>query len=104
MSCSDSAWSATRSGPSGSGSSTEYVISSPYDSPQRYADGWRVLGADGTEYGLRVLTHDHAAEQPFTRSLAGVEIPSDIDMVHVEARDLVNGWSGTTFDVPLPRP
>ena len=78
------------------------TISSPYDTPQRYADGWRVLGSDGTEYGLRVLTHDHAAEQPFTRSLAGVEIPAEIDVVRIEARDLANGWSGTTFDVPLP--
>ncbi len=80
------------------------TISSPYDSPQRYADAWRVLGIDGTEYGLRILTHDHAAEQPFTRSLAGVEIPDSIDRVNIEARDLVNGWSGITFELALPLP
>ena len=78
------------------------TISSPYDTPQRYADAWRVLGVDGTEYGLRILTHDHAAEQPFTRSLAGVEIPDGVDQVLIEARDLVNGWSGTTFELALP--
>jgi hypothetical protein len=78
------------------------TISSPYDSPQRYADAWRVLGGDGTEYGLRILTHDHAAEQPFTRSLAGVEISGSVDHVQIEARDLVNGWSGTTFELLLP--
>lgn len=78
------------------------TISSPYDTPQRYADGWRVLGPDGTEYGMRVLAHDHAAEQPFTRSLAGVEIPDGVDVVEIEARDLANGWSGTTFEMQLP--
>ena len=79
------------------------TISSPYDTPQRYADGWRVLGPDGIEYGLRVLAHDHAAEQPFTRSLAGVEIPPGVDVVQIEARDLANGWSGETFEISLPR-
>jgi hypothetical protein len=78
------------------------TISSPYDTPQRYADAWRVLGTDGAEYGIRILAHDHAAEQPFTRSLAGVEIPDGVDQVEIEARDLVNGWSGTTFELTLP--
>ena len=32
------------------------TLSSTYDSPERYADAWRVLGPDGTEYGIRVLT------------------------------------------------
>lgn len=42
------------------------TISSPYDSPRRYADGWRVKGQDGTVYGEDTLLHDHADEQPFT--------------------------------------
>ena len=80
------------------------TISSPYDTPERYADAWRVLATDGTEYGLRILTHDHASEQPFTRSHAGVDIPDGVDVVRIEARDLVNGWSGTTFELALPLP
>ncbi|KAG1647558.1 hypothetical protein GQR58_030503 [Nymphon striatum] len=44
----------------------DVTLSSPYDSPERYADGWRILGPDGTELGVRFLTHDHASEQPFT--------------------------------------
>ena len=89
----------------GSGSWTFAVtISSPYDTPERYADAWRVLATDGTEYGLRILTHDHASEQPFTRSHAGVDIPDGVDVVRIEARDLVNGWSGTTFELALPLP
>lgn len=81
----------------------DVTISSPYDSPDRYADAWRVLGLDGTELGVRVLTHDHANEQPFTRSLRGVGVPDGIDTVVVEGRDLVNGWGGRTFELDLPR-
>lgn len=80
----------------------DVTISSPYDSPDRYADAWRVLGSDGTVFGIRELLHDHSAEQPFTRSLTGIEIPSSITEVTVEARDLVNGWGGKTQTVVLP--
>jgi hypothetical protein len=78
------------------------TVSSPYDSRQRYADAWRVAGADGTVYGVRELTHDHAAEQPFTRSLDGVTIPDGVAVVVVEARDLINGYGGATVEVRLP--
>jgi hypothetical protein len=81
----------------------DVTISSPYDSPERYADAWRVLGPEGTELGVRVLTHDHANEQPFTRSLSGVEVPDGIDTVVVEGRDLANGWGGGTFELDLRR-
>lgn len=80
----------------------DVTISSPYDSPDRYADAWRVRSVEGTVYGVRELVHDHAAEQPFTRSLSGVEIPADVDAVVVEGRDQVNGWGGETLRVELP--
>ena len=79
------------------------TISSPYDSPDRYADAWRVLDTDGNELGVRVLAHDHANEQPFTRSLDGVEIPESARTVIIEGRDLVNGWGGSTLEVALDR-
>jgi hypothetical protein len=79
----------------------DVTISSPYDTPERYADAWRVVGADGTEYGVRELTHDHANEQPFTRSLEGVVIPDGVAVVTVEARDSTNGWGGATMDVDV---
>lgn len=81
----------------------DVTISSPYDSPERYADAWRVLGPDGTELGVRVLTHDHANEQPFTRSLSGVEVPDGVETLVIEGRDLANGWGGQTFELDLPR-
>ncbi len=79
------------------------TLSSPYDSPDRYADAWRVLAPDGTELGIRVLAHDHAGEQPFTRSLGGVAVPGGIDVVTVQGRDQVNGWGGATAEVVLQR-
>ena len=79
----------------------DVTLSSPYDTPARYADAWRVLAPDGTELGVRILTHDHQNEQPFTRSLDGVEIPADVSVVTIEGRDQVSGWGGATLDVAL---
>ena len=53
--------------PSGGGAwSLSVKISSPYDSPERYADGWRVLSPDGTILGKHRLLHAHTNQQPFT--------------------------------------
>ena len=79
------------------------TLSSPYDSPERYADAWRVIGSDGTVYGVRELLHDHAGEQPFTRSQSGIEIPVGVEVVTVEGRDQVSGWGGATVEVALDR-
>jgi hypothetical protein len=79
------------------------MLSSPYDTPDRYADAWRVVGPDGRVYGERVLAHDHAGEQPFTRSEPGIENPDDITEVVIEGRDLKYGYGGTTFTLILPR-
>ena len=79
----------------------DVTVSSPYDSPDRYADAWRVLGPDGVDYGVRELAHDHENEQPFTRSLDGVVIPGEVTVVTVEARDSSYGWGGATVDVEL---
>lgn len=79
----------------------EATLSSPYDSADRYADAWRVVGPDGTVYGIRELLHDHASEQPFTRSQSGIEIPDGVTVVTVEGRDQVSGWGGETVEVAL---
>ena len=36
------------------------TLSSPYDTPERYADGWRVLDPEGNVLGSHTLLHDHA--------------------------------------------
>lgn len=79
------------------------TLSSPYDSPERYADAWRVVGPDGTVYAERILTHDHANEQPFTRSQSGIEIPADVSDVTIEGRDQISGYGGQTFELTLTR-
>ena len=77
------------------------TLSSPYDTPQRYADAWRVVGPDGEVYGIRELAHDHANEQPFTRSQSGIEIPDDVSVVTIEGRDQLSGCLLYTY--PSPR-
>ncbi|MGB9128864.1 MAG: hypothetical protein WCB97_04385 [Thiobacillus sp.] len=80
----------------------DVTVSSPYDTPRRYADAFRVLGKDGTVFGERILLHDHAGEQPFTRDLYGVRIPRGIRTVTVQARDQQYGYGGKTVEVVLP--
>jgi len=67
-----------------------------------YADAWVVRTAGGEVLGERVLTHPHADEQPFTRSLSGVAIPTGVTDVEVEARDSVRGFCGVSFEVGVP--
>jgi len=52
--------------------------------------------------GERILLHDHAGEQPFTRDLYGVRIPRGIRTVSVQARDQQYGYGGKTVEVALP--
>ena len=66
-----------------------------------HADGWRVVGADGTELGLRILVHPHVNEQPFTRSQTGITIPEGVTQVFVEARTNTEGWGAVRFPVDL---
>ncbi|MBA2693169.1 MAG: hypothetical protein H0U65_11860 [Rubrobacter sp.] len=89
--------------PSGDAWNLDVTVSSPYDSPERYADGWRVLAPDGTVLGEHELMHDHASEQPFTRTQNGLEIPDGVEEVTVEGRDLENGYGGETVAIPVKR-
>lgn len=47
--------------------------------------------------------HPHESEQPFTRELHGVKIPSPIDEAIVRARHKPKGYNGVTKKVKLPR-
>lgn len=67
-----------------------------------YADRWDVIGPDGGVLGTRVLLHPHVQEQPFTRSLSGVEVPPGVRTVTVRARDSRHGEGGRTMAVTLP--
>lgn len=67
-----------------------------------YANGWRVLDAEGKELGFRVLHHPHVQEQPFTRGLT-LEIPETVDVIRVQAIDLVHGDGEISSEVQIPR-
>lgn len=66
---------------------------------EKYADEWRIESASGEILGVRELAHPHVDEQPFTRSLRGVEAPDG--SVIVAARDSVEGYCGDTVTVVL---
>ena len=68
-----------------------------------FADAFEVLAPDGKVLGRRVLLHPHETEQPFTRDLYGVRIPSGIERVTVRARHKPKGYDGKTLSVALPR-
>ena len=78
------------------------TVSSPDTGWEKYADEWRVLAPSGEVLGIRELSHPHVGEQPFTRSLSGVEIPPGIDEVTLEARDSVEGYCGESTTVTVP--
>lgn len=80
----------------------DVTVSSPYDTAARYADAFRVLAPDGKVLGERILLHDHADEQPFTRDLHGVRIPPGIARVTVQGRDMKHGYGGGTKEAVLP--
>jgi hypothetical protein len=69
---------------------------------EHYADRWEVVGLDGTVYGTRVLAHPHDDEQPFTRSLNGVDVPDEISQVTIRAHDLVHDFGGKEMVMDLP--
>ena len=81
------------------------TISSPYEkgSDHQYADEFQIISiSDDIILGTRSLAHPHPSDQPFTRSLGGIIIPSDLSMVRITARDSINGYCGEVFDLELP--
>lgn len=80
----------------------DVTVSSPYDTPERYADAFRVSDREGKVFGERKLLHDHAGEQPFTRDLRGVRIPPGVRLVVIQARDGKYGYGGKRLEVELP--
>lgn len=80
----------------------DVTVSSPYDTPARYADAFRVSTPDGAVLGERKPLHDHQGEQPFTRDLHGVKVARHIKTVVVQGRDQKFGYGGKTVQVQLP--
>jgi hypothetical protein len=68
----------------------------------KYADAWEVRLRSGEVIGTRVLTHPHETEQPFSRSLGAVGIPSSERSIIIAARDSRAGFCGRTFEARVP--
>ena len=77
------------------------TISHPDTGWDHYADGWEVLDKEGNRLGLRVLAHPHTQEQPFNRTLGGVEVPQGIQVVFIRTRCIVDGWSEESREFSL---
>jgi len=77
------------------------TLSHPDTGWDHYADGWEVFDLYGNSLGLRVLVHPHVNEQPFTRSLSGVVVPTRIKQILIKSRDNIDGWGEDTFTFKL---
>lgn len=89
--------------PAGDTFRVDVTVRSADTGPDKYADAWEVRALDGRVLGIRELLHDHVGEQPFTRSLTGVEIPDDVAQVVVAARDSEVGFCGLEAVAAVPR-
>ena len=78
------------------------TIASPDEGWDKYADSFEVRSLSGEVIGTRVLAHPHVEEQPFTRSLPGVEA-GEGTRVEVLASDSVEGFCGAGQVVSLER-
>jgi len=77
------------------------TVSLPDTGWDHYADKWDVIDEQGNVLGVRVLHHPHVEEQPFTRGLSGVKIPTNLNSVSVRAHDSVHGYGGEVITVEL---
>jgi len=68
---------------------------------EHFANRWEILSPDGEILATRVLAHPHVDEQPFTRSMANIEIPGDLHEVVVRAHDLVHEYGGKEVVVKM---
>ena len=68
---------------------------------EHYANAWLVSSESGEVLATRVLRHPHVNEQPFTRQLAGVKIPAEVERVRIRARDSVHAEGGAEVLVAL---
>jgi len=74
----------------------DVTIASNDTGMDHYADWWEVVDADGNLVYRRVLLHDHADEQPFTRDGGPVPIARDA-IVTVRAHVYPTGYANAAM-------
>ncbi len=80
----------------------DVTVSHPDTGWEHHVDAWRIKDEEGNLLGTRSLAHPHVDEQPFTRSLSGVEIPEGVEVVFIDAHDTLSGWGPDLKRVSLP--
>lgn len=75
-----------------------------------FADGWDlvtssgfVLKSDPAHRFTKTLRSPHVKEQPFTRTVKGLRIPKDVEVLTVRAHDSLGGFGGREVLVKLSR-
>ncbi len=68
---------------------------------EHFANAWRVYSPDGKLIAERVLHHPHVKEQPFTRSLFGVNIPVEVSEVMIVTVCSDSGESKKSYTLKL---
>ncbi len=66
-----------------------------------YANAWHIYSPDGKLIGKRVLYHPHVDEQPFTRTLLGLSVPSEVGEVTIVAVCSKTGESKASYTLKL---
>lgn len=68
-----------------------------------FCDRFEILMPNARVIGVRRLLHDHTDEQPFTRELQGVNLPSGFTQdVLIRGHHNVRGYDGATLKLDLP--
>jgi len=70
-------------------------------SNEHYVNRWEIVDEKGNILAIRILFHPHIKEQPFTRSLYKIDLPSNMKKVYIRAHDIVHGYS-KKYEVILP--
>jgi hypothetical protein len=68
---------------------------------EHFANAFRVYSPEGELIGERVLHHPHVKEQPFTRTLLGVSVPSGLSEVVIKASCFTAGENKKGYTVKL---
>lgn len=84
----------------GEGWTVNVTISHP-DKGDHYADAFAVEDMSGKKLTVRDLSHPHQ-QQPFTRSVGGMQFPKGTKQVKVRARCSKDGWNGSATTVSVP--
>ncbi|MEM9723964.1 MAG: hypothetical protein AAF909_00690 [Pseudomonadota bacterium] len=70
---------------------------------RHFADAFEVLdAANGKLLGIHRFLHPHEDEQPFTRTLYRLPVPSSVERVRIRAHDKVHGYEPEPMEVDLP--